>query len=121
MPISIELISVLIWGVPLVLLGFLFGTGYFKKLIPPSGCVLMLAGWTMGMATMIAIALSFPAEFSAFLFKTALERWWNQWTGHQPSNVIYINPWLLLIGAIVVISAIISIAYDKAMRPRKFE
>lgn len=121
MPISIELISVLIWGVPLVLLGFLFGTGYFKKLIPPSGCVLMLAGWVMGMATMIAIAFSFPVAFGAFLVDAALGRWWNQLLGRQPSNVIYINPWLLLIGVIVVISAIVSIAYDRAMRPRKYE
>jgi len=119
MPISIELISVLIWAVPLVLLGFLFGTGYFKKLIPPSGCVLMVTGWVMGMATMIALALSFPFEFGTFLARSALERWFGQWTGRQPSNVIYINPWLLLIFAIVVISAIVSIAYDKAVRPRR--
>lgn len=119
MPISIELISVLIWGVPLVLLGFLFGTGYFKKMIPPSGCVLMVTGWVMGMATMIAIALSFPLEFGVFLARSTLERWLGQFTGRQPSNVIYINPWLLLIGAIVVISAVVSIAYDKMTRPRR--
>ena len=119
MPISIELISVLIWGVPLVLLGFLFGTGYFKKMIPPSGCVLMVVGWVMGMATMIAIAVSFPVAAGAFLLDAALGNFWNQLIGRQPMNVIYINPWLLLIGAIVVISAVVSIAYDKAMRPRR--
>jgi len=119
MPISIELISVLIWAVPLILLGFLFGSGYFRKMIPPSGCVLMLAGWAAGMATMIAIALSFPLEFGVFLARSTLERWLGQFTGRQPSNVIYINPWLLLIGAIVVISAVVSIAYDKMTRPRR--
>jgi hypothetical protein len=119
MPISIELISVLIWGVPLVLLGFLFGTGYFKKLIPPSGCVLMVAGWVMGMATMIAIAFLFPVAAGAFLVDAAIGLWWNQLIGRQPANVIYINPWLLLVGAIVVISAVISIAYDKMVRPHK--
>jgi len=119
MPISIELISVLIWGVPLVLLGFLFGTGYFKKLIPPSGCVLMVTGWVMGMATMIAIAVSFPAAAGAFLIDTALGNFWNQLIGRQPSNVIYINPWLLLIFSIVVISAIVSIAYDRVVRPHR--
>lgn len=121
MPISIELISVLIWCVPLVLLGFLFGSGYFRKMIPPSGCVLMLAGWAAGMATMLAIAISFPLQFGTFIGTVVLERLFNQMLG-RPSGtqiIYYINPWLLLIGVIVVISVIVSIAYDRAVRPHR--
>lgn len=119
MPISIEIISILIWTVPLVLLGFLFGSGYFRKLIPPSGCVLMLAGWIMGMASMIAVALSFPAEFSVFIARVTLERVLSDMFGRTGRSFVFVNPWLLVLGLILVLSVIASIIYDKAMRPRR--
>lgn len=119
MPISIEIISILIWTVPLVLLGFLFGSGYFRKLIPPSGCVLMVSGWIMGMASMIAIALSFPAEFTVFIARVTLERVLADMFGRTSRTFIYVNPWLLVLGLILVLSIIVSIIYDRIMRPRK--
>lgn len=119
MPISIEIISILIWTVPLVLLGFLFGAGYFRKLIPPSGCVLMLAGWAMGMASMIAVALSFPAEFAVFITRVTLERVLADMFGRTTRSFIVVNPWLLVLGLILILSVVATIIYDKIMRPRK--
>lgn len=79
----------------------------------------MLAGWIMGMASMIAVALSFPAEFGMFIARVTLERVLTDMFGRTSRNFIYVNPWLLVLGLILVLSVIASIIYDKIMRPRR--
>ncbi len=113
MPVKFEIISIAIWAVPLLILGFFFGSGWLKKIIPTSGCVLMIIGWVAGIATLMAIALAFPIQFAALIAQIEFDRLINNGWGQ---TTFFISPWIIMIVVIVVLSVIIAKLYDRAMR-----
>jgi hypothetical protein len=112
MPLNVDVLSVLVWAVPLFLLGALVGSGTLRRWLPSRGCFFLLVGWALGLLTLFAVAVVFPLEFGLVVARFAVPRWLR----FSPA-VVYVNPWVLFVGFLLAVSVVVWLVWRAAKSP----
>lgn len=103
--------NVLIWAVPILIIGFIIGTGILKRFSRTFW--LFMLGWSLGVMTLLAIELTFPLESGAVLVYLSARRGLDWLFGARRGDTFTFSlsqpvvVFIVLIGVLIFIASII--------------
>ncbi len=109
--------NILIWSVPILLLGVAIGARAFKQSI--HGPVIMIVGWITGLATLAVLELAFPDVAIYILGRTAVIDTVNKLTGqvNAANTIKLVIEWPVL--TLIAIIAVLIMVFVVDWSPKK--
>jgi hypothetical protein len=103
--------DLLIWAIPILLLGFIIGTGLLKRVKP--WFWFFIVGWIVGAVSLALVELSFPLETGYVLARVTLDKWIGNLLGKSPTPdgivTISLSKPIVILVLIVIALVIISV------------